>query len=65
MADADAAAQQDRHLQPAAAHVLHLGDLVEDLADAVEDEVGEHEVDDGPACRSWPRRSPGRRSRAR
>ena len=34
VADADAAAQQDRHLEPAAAHVLHLGDLVDDLADA-------------------------------
>ena len=45
VADADAAAQQDRHRQPAAAHVLDLGDLVDDLADGVEDEVGEHEVD--------------------
>ena len=48
VADADAAAEQDRHLQPAARHVLHLGDLVDDLADRIEDEVGEHEVDDRP-----------------
>ena len=57
VADADAAAQQDRHLQPAARHVLHLGDLVDDLADRVEDEVGEHEIDDRAACRSSPRRT--------
>src|SRR5258708_6778385 len=48
MADADAAAQQDRHLQPAVTHVLHFGNLVEDLPDGVQDKVGEHEVDDGP-----------------
>ena len=58
VADADAAAQQDRHLQPAAAHVLHLGDLVDDLADGVEDEIGEHEVDDRPGPRSWRRPQP-------
>ena len=48
VADADAAAEQDRHLEPAAAHVLDLGDLVDDLADGVEDEIGEHEVDHRP-----------------
>ena len=47
VADADAATQEHRHLESAAAHVLHLRDLIEDLADAVEDEVGEHEIDDG------------------
>ena len=46
MADADAAAQQDGHREPAVAHVLDLGDLIDDLADGVEDEIGEHEVDD-------------------
>ena len=46
--DPNAAAEQNLHLQPAAAHVLHLGDLVNDLADRVENEVGEHEVDDRP-----------------
>ncbi len=45
-ADADAAAQDDRHFEPAAAHVLDLGGLVDQLADGVEDEVDEHEVDD-------------------
>ncbi len=48
MADADAAAQQDGHPQPAAAHVLHLGDLVDDLAERIVDEIDEHEIDDGP-----------------
>ena len=47
VADADAAPQDHRHLQPAARHVAHLGDLVDDLAEGVEDEVGKHEVDDG------------------
>src|SRR5436305_12630806 len=51
VADADAAAQQDRHLEPAAAHVLHLRYLVDDFADRVQDEVDEHEVDDGPRPR--------------
>src|SRR5437899_8258351 len=45
MADADAAAQQDRHLEPAAAHVLNFGDLVDDLAGGVEDKIREHEID--------------------
>ena len=49
--DADAASQQDRHLQTTARHVLHLGDLVHDFADRVEDEVGEHEVDHWPSPR--------------
>ena len=48
MADADAASQQDGHLEPAAAHVLDLGDLIDDLAHGIEDEIGEHEVDDRP-----------------
>ncbi len=57
MADADAAAQQDGHFDPPAAHVLHLGDLVQDLAERIEDEVGKHEVDDGAGadhCRAAP-----------
>ena len=37
--------------EPAARHVLHLGDLIDDLADGVENEVGEHEVDDRPRAR--------------
>ena len=50
MADADAAAQQDGHLEPAAAHVLNLGDLIDDLAHGIEHEIGEHEVDDRPGA---------------
>ena len=49
--DADAASQQDGHLQATARHVLHLGDLVHDFADRVEDEVGKHEVDHRPRPR--------------
>jgi hypothetical protein len=49
--DADATAQQDGHAQPAAAHVLHLGDLVDDLAERVVEEVDEHEVDDRARAR--------------
>ena len=45
MADSDATPQQNGHSQPAVAHVADLGDLIDDLADGVEDEVGEHEVD--------------------
>ena len=45
VADADAAAEDHRHPQPAARHVAHLGDLVDDLAEGVEDEIGKHEVD--------------------
>ncbi len=59
MADADAAAKQDGHLEPPAAHVLDLGDLIDDLAHGIEDEIGEHEVDDracaghgGPAAQA-------------
>src|SRR3954451_18215973 len=51
MSDADAAAQENRHLQTAVAHVLHLGDLVDDLADGIEDEIGKHEIDDRPRAR--------------
>jgi hypothetical protein len=43
--------KQDRHLQTSATHVLHLGDLVDDLAESVIDEVDEHEVDHGPRAR--------------
>ena len=43
--DADTAPKQDRHLQSATAHVLHLGNLVHQFADGVQDEVAEHEVD--------------------
>ncbi len=50
MSDADAAAEQDRHFEPPAAHVLHLGDLVQDFAERVEDEVGKHEVDHRPGA---------------
>src|SRR5437870_12833613 len=45
MADADAAAKQDRHLDTPVAHVLNLCNLVDNFADAIEGEVGEHEVD--------------------
>ena len=47
--DADAAAQHDGHLEPAARHVLHFGDLVDDFGKAVENKVGEHEVDHRPS----------------
>ena len=47
VADTDTTAQQDRHFQTAARHVLHLSNLVYDLADRIEDEVGKHEIDDG------------------
>ena len=50
MADADAAAKQDGHLDPPAAHVLDFGDLVQDLSDRIEDEIGKHEVDDRPGA---------------
>ena len=49
MADANAAAQQDRHLEASVAHVLHLADLIEDLAHPIESEIGEHEIDHGSA----------------
>ena len=51
--------------KPAARHVLHLGDLVDDLADRVEDEVGEHEVDDRPRAGHRRAARQARRSRAR
>ena len=57
VADSDAAPQQDRHLDPSRRHVLNLGDLVDDLADAVEAEVGEHEIN------HWSRAGHGRPSR--
>jgi hypothetical protein len=50
MADADAAAQEEGHADPPAAHVLHLGNLVENLADRIENEVGEHEINDWPGA---------------
>ena len=43
--DTSATTQYNRHLQSAAAHVLHLGDLVDDLSKRVIDKVDEHEVD--------------------
>ena len=46
--DASTTSQQNRHFQSAAAHVLHLGDLVHDLTKRIVDEVDEHEVDDWP-----------------
>src|SRR6516164_3571764 len=48
MPDADAATQEDGHVEPAARHVLHFGDLVDDFAGGIKDKVGEHEIDDGP-----------------
>ena len=51
VSDSDASSQQDRHLQAAAAHVLHFCDLIDDFAESVIDEVNEHEVDDGPGSR--------------
>ena len=52
-------------VQPAAAHVLHLGDLVDDLAERVEDEIGEHEIDDRPRAGHRRAARRGRRSRVR
>ena len=49
--DADAAAQQHRHREPPAAHVLHLRDLVENFAETIEHEIREHEIHDGPRPR--------------
>src|SRR5207245_141236 len=43
---ANAATEDDWHLQPAVAHVLNLGGLVEKLAKSVEREVKKHVVDD-------------------
>ena len=57
VADADAAPQHDRHLQPAARHELHLGDLVDDLAPAIEHKIDEHEIDHG--LRAGHRRAAG------
>ena len=47
MADADATSEQDWHPESPTAHVLHLGDLIDNLAHGIEDEIGEHEIDDG------------------
>ena len=44
-ADADAAAQHHRHLQPPGGHVLDLGHLVDHLAETIEREIEEHEID--------------------
>jgi hypothetical protein len=46
IADPDRAAQHQRHFDPAAAHILDLGGLVEQLANRVQDEIDEHKVDD-------------------
>src|SRR5438552_11464044 len=43
---ANAAAQQEGHAQPATAHVLHFGDLIDDFTERVVDKVDEHEIDD-------------------
>jgi hypothetical protein len=43
--DPDAPPEQNRHLQPATTHVLHLRDLVDDLPDRIQHEIREHEVD--------------------
>ncbi len=43
--DADAAAQQNRHGNASARHVAHLGDLIENLAERIEEKIGEHEID--------------------
>ena len=56
MADTNASPQEHGHLESPAAHVLHLGDLVDDLADRIEHEVSEHEVHHGP--RAGHRRAP-------
>ena len=48
VSDADASSQQNGHLQTAAAHVLHLCDLIDDFTERIVDEVDEHEVDDRP-----------------
>ena len=48
LADADAAAQHDGHLDAPAAHILHLGHLVDNLAHGVENKVDEHEVHNRP-----------------
>jgi len=41
VADADRSRGAAPAFQPAARHVLHLGDLIDDLTDAVEHEIGE------------------------
>src|SRR5262249_25505553 len=45
VADADATAQQNWHLKPSAAHVLHLGNLIRNLTKRIQNEISEHEVD--------------------
>src|SRR6266571_2082652 len=45
-ADTDTAAQHNRHLEPAVAHVLNLGGLIDDLAQRIQGKVEEHVVDD-------------------
>ena len=51
VSDADAAAQQDRHPQPPAAHVLHLRDLVDEFAERVVEKIHEHEINHRPRAR--------------
>src|ERR1051325_7392500 len=46
MTDANATTQQHRHREPAAAHILDFGDLVDELACRIEQEICEHEIDD-------------------
>lgn len=48
MTNAATAAEQNWHLQASAAHILHLGNLIDDLAESVVDEIDEHEVDHRP-----------------
>src|SRR5262245_46327695 len=47
MSDTDATAQQHRHANSAARHILQLGNLINDLTDGIENEIGEHEIDYG------------------
>src|SRR5262249_4875405 len=51
VADTDTAPEQYRHFEAAAAHVLHLGNLIDQLTECIVDEIDEHEIDDGPRPR--------------
>ena len=50
-ADANTAAQDERHLQASAAHVLNFSSLIYQLTHGIEDEIDEHKVHNGPATR--------------
>ncbi len=41
----DTSAQQNRHRDTTAAHVLDLGDLVDDSLDSIQDEISKHKID--------------------